>query len=164
MWPSAAGSPRRRCATTKRSACCPESSRTPGGYRTYDDHTLDRLAFIARAKQLGCSLEEIADLALAWDGGSCGPVQDRLRVAVAGKLATAQQQIVELMTLTSELQQAAAALEAHRPEGACDDTCGCITVPSATNATPEPQFISLGAEPANDTDEVPIACTLGPTR
>jgi MerR family transcriptional regulator, copper efflux regulator len=81
----------------------PESARTPAGYRTYDDHTLDRLAFIARAKQLGCSLDEIADLTLAWDGGSCGPVQDRLRLAVANKLATAQQQIVELMTLTSEL-------------------------------------------------------------
>ena len=32
------------------------------GYRLYDDHTLARLAFIARAKQLGCSLEEITDL------------------------------------------------------------------------------------------------------
>ena len=38
----------------------PEASRTPAGYRLYDDGTLDRLAFIARAKQLGCTLEEIA--------------------------------------------------------------------------------------------------------
>jgi MerR family transcriptional regulator, copper efflux regulator len=35
----------------------PEASRTPAGYRQYDQRTLDRLAFIARAKQLGCSLE-----------------------------------------------------------------------------------------------------------
>jgi DNA-binding transcriptional MerR regulator len=43
----------------------PESARTRAGYRLYDDHTLNRLAFIARAKQLGCSLDEIADLTTA---------------------------------------------------------------------------------------------------
>lgn len=139
----------------------PASTRTPAGYRTYDDRTLDRLAFITRAKQLGCSLDEIADLALAWDGGTCGPVQDRLRIAVATKLATAQQQIVELLTLTTELQQAALSLEAHRPDGACDDSCGCISVPTATEEEPVPQSVSLGTKPARQTERVPIACTLG---
>ena len=104
----------------------PQPERTPGGYRVYDDRTLDRLAFIARAKQLGCSLEEIADLTSAWEGGRCGPVQDRLRTVVAAKLADAQQQVVELITFEAELQQAAAALERHRPDGACDDRCGCV--------------------------------------
>lgn len=47
----------------------PEVSRTPAGYRVYDDHTLERLAFISRAKQLGCSLDEIADLTVANAGG-----------------------------------------------------------------------------------------------
>ena len=37
-------------------------TRTAAGYRLYDDDTLNRLTFIARAKQLGCSLEEITDL------------------------------------------------------------------------------------------------------
>ena len=60
----------------------PAPKRSSGGYRIYDDRTLDRLAFIARAKQLGCSLEEIADLSIAWDGGECGPIQDRLRPVV----------------------------------------------------------------------------------
>ncbi len=138
----------------------PASTRTPAGYRTYDDRTLERLAFIARAKQLGCSLDEIAELARAWDGGTCGPVQDRLRIAVATKLATAQQQIVDLLTLTTELQQAALSLEAHRPDGACDDSCGCISVPVATGKTPIPQFVSLGAKPALLKEGVPIACTL----
>ena len=86
----------------------PETGRTAAGYRVYDDRSLDRLAFIARAKQLGCTLEEIADLALAWDGGQCGPVQDRLRDVVAEKLASAEQQIAELTTLTAELRRVAA--------------------------------------------------------
>jgi MerR family copper efflux transcriptional regulator len=134
----------------------PQSARTDAGYRLYDDATLDRLAFIARAKQLGCSLEEIADLTIAWDGGQCGPVQDRLRNVVADKLASAQQQIVELLTLSGELQQAAGALELHRPDGPCDDQCGCVTERRAGALPPGP--VSLIDKPtAGDA----IACTLG---
>lgn len=135
----------------------PEANRTPAGYRLYDDHTLDRLAFISRAKQLGCNLDEIADLTVAWDGGQCGPVQDRLRSLVADKLASAQHQIVELMTLTSELQHAAAVLESHRPDGPCDDSCGCVTDTAGT----APQQIALGKKPDHQRETVPIACTLG---
>jgi DNA-binding transcriptional MerR regulator len=134
----------------------PESTRTPAGYRLYDDRTLDRLAFIARAKQLGCTLGEIADLTLAWDGGQCGPVQDRLRAVVATKLGDAQQQIVELMTLSSELQQAATTLELHRPDGPCDERCGCVTDPTV-DAPPQP--VSLVSKPTTG-EPVPIACTL----
>jgi len=125
----------------------PESARTASGYRLYDERTVERLAFISRAKQLGCTLDEIADLTLAFDGGQCGPIQDRLRTIVAAKIATTQQQIVELMTLSAELQQAAASLELHRPEGPCDDTCGCVT-PTSTQTS-----VALIAKPE-------IACTL----
>ena len=55
-----AGSTSIRCASTNRSA-----ARTAAGYRIYDERTLDRRAFIARAKQLGCSLEEITGLTTA---------------------------------------------------------------------------------------------------
>lgn len=132
----------------------PEPARTPAGYRTYDARTLDRLAFIARAKQLGCSLDEITSLTTAWDGGRCGPVQDQLRALVADKVAAAQAKVAELMTFTSELQAAAAALELHRPDGACDDTCGCV---SPTNdVTPTIQAVSLTTKPG----PINIACTL----
>jgi DNA-binding transcriptional MerR regulator len=134
----------------------PEPRRTPSGYRTYDERTLERLAFIARAKQLGCSLGEIADLTTAWEGGRCGPVQDRLRSLVADKLAAARGQIVELSRLSNELQQAAAALERHRPDGPCDDECGCVTDPSPTQTS----AIDLTTRP--DPHQVPIACTLRP--
>ena len=52
----------------------PLPTRTEAGYRMYDDRALERLAFIARAKQLGCTLEETADLVVAWEGGQCGPI------------------------------------------------------------------------------------------
>ena len=128
----------------------PPPERTGSGYRRYDGRVLDRLAFIARAKQLGCSLEEIGELAKAWDGGECGPVQDQLRSIVATKLQSAQGQIGELLTLTSDLQRAARNLERHRPEGPCDEGCGCIADESPLlQLTPKPD------------DQVPIACTLG---
>ena len=137
----------------------PEASRTPAGYRVYDQRTLDRLAFIARAKQLGCSLEEIAGLTTAWDGGQCGPVQEQLRTLVAGKIAAARDQIVELTTFASELQHAAVALERHRPEGACDSQCGCVSEPDDTTVAATVQAISLTSKPAAD-GEPAIACTL----
>lgn len=138
----------------------PESTRTPAGYRTYDHRILDRLAFIARAKQLGCTLEEITGLTTAWDGGQCGPIQDRLRQLVAGKIAAAQQQIAELMTFTSELQHAAVALERHRPQGACDAECGCVSNPERPTEIRTVQAVRLTSQPSVAADSPPIACTL----
>jgi len=138
----------------------PEATRTPAGYRLYDQRTLDRLAFIARAKQLGCSLDEITGLTAAWDGGECGPVQDQLRQLVADKIDAAHSQIAELVTFAEELQQAAATLERHRPDGACDNECGCVSDPadtSAVAATPQP--VSLSTKPATSGGPA-IACTL----
>lgn len=126
----------------------PEAKRTAAGYRTYDQRTLDRLAFIARAKQLGCSLNEITGLATAWDGGECGPIQDELRRLVADKLAAAQRQMVELVAFTNDLQLASAALERHRPDGACDAECGCIADPIGTVAgVPAARAVALTAKP-----------------
>ena len=138
----------------------PEASRTPAGYRMYDQRTLDRLAFIARAKQLGCSLEEITGLTTAWDGGQCGPIQDQLRRLVAGKIEAAQHQLAEVATFTAELQQAATALERHRPDGACDTDCGCVSDRNDTRSNVATvQAILLSNKPAVP-GEPTIACTL----
>lgn len=138
----------------------PETSRTPAGYRMYDQRTLDRLAFIARAKQLGCSLDEITGLTTAWDGGQCGPIQDQLRQLVAGKIAAAQSQITELVTFAAELQQTAAALERHRPEGACDTDCGCVSDPDDNEpVVAATRAVSLTTKPLA-AGEPAIACTL----
>jgi MerR family copper efflux transcriptional regulator len=138
----------------------PPPERTPAGYRVYTEQAIARLAFIARAKQLGCSLDEISDLAAAWDGGSCGPVQDRLRSVVAEKLAETQGRMVELTTLTAELQQAAAALERHRPDGPCDERCGCTSDPAGEQPA-QARAITFVSKRAADTEAAPIACTLG---
>jgi MerR family transcriptional regulator, copper efflux regulator len=126
--------------------------RTEAGYRLYDDASLERLRFIARAKQLGCTLDEITDLATAWDGGECGPVQDRLRATVDAKVGEANTRIAELTSLTAELRRTAVALSRHRPDGPCDDDCGCTAdVPDTADT----------ADTTVTHDTPAIACTLG---
>jgi DNA-binding transcriptional MerR regulator len=114
------------------------AARTEAGYRIYDDHTLARLAFINRAKQLGCSLEDITDLVGVWDGERCGPVQRRLHELVTAKITDAQHQITELAAFTAQLRTAAVQLSGDPTDGPCGDGCVCVA----------------------EVDEPPIACTL----
>lgn len=93
------------------------ATRTDAGYRVYDDRALNRLAFISRAKRLGCSLEEITDLVGVWDGERCGPVQRRFHDLVTAKLADAERQIAELAALTGQLRHAAALLDGPAVDG-----------------------------------------------
>ena len=112
------------------------TERTASGYRLYDEQGLARLAFIARAKQLGCSLEEIADLVGVWDGELCGPVQKRLHDLVTEKLAEAQRQIDELAQFRDQLHQAAGQLTAPAPDGPCSEACACMALDSALAPVP----------------------------
>jgi MerR family transcriptional regulator, copper efflux regulator len=135
--------------------------RSDAGYRLYDEGAIERLAFIARAKQLGCTLEEIAELVIAADGGRCGPIQEQLRVLVTAKLDATQRQIAELVTFADQLREASSALESHRPDGPCDERCGCIsavdTSASTTTVTSRPVTLTTKATPLRD--PVAIACT-----
>jgi DNA-binding transcriptional MerR regulator len=103
------------------------AGRTDAGYRLYDDATLSRLAFIARAKQLGCSLEEISTLVTIWDGDRCGPVQRRFHELVSDKIAETQRQIAELNAFGDQLRHAAAQLAGPASDGPCDEHCACLT-------------------------------------
>jgi DNA-binding transcriptional MerR regulator len=129
------------------------ASRTDAGYRIYDDHTLDRLAFIHRAKQLGCTLEEISDLVGLWDGERCGPVQRRLHELVTAKLIDAQHHIGELAAFTAQLHAAAAQLSGEPMDGPCGESCACTSGQVASSPT-------MPVVPAAQPDHPPIACTL----
>jgi DNA-binding transcriptional MerR regulator len=143
------------------------AARTDAGYRLYDETSLERLRFIARAKQLGCSLDEITELTAAWDGGRCAHVQERLRSTVDAKIADARRRIAELTTLTADLHRAAAGLSAEPVDGPCDDTCCCTTTgptgPTAGTGTAVPLIAKPDAASSrgNEADGAPIACTLG---
>jgi MerR family transcriptional regulator, copper efflux regulator len=104
------------------------SERSANGYRVYDDDALARLAFVARAKGLGCSLDEITDLLAIWDGDRCGPVQRRFHDLVTVKIADAERQIAALTALVDQLRDAATRLAGPATDGPCGDGCACMTV------------------------------------
>lgn len=127
------------------------AGRTTAGYRLYDESTLARLAFIARAKHLGCSLEEVTDLVGIGDGQRCGPVQRRLHDLVIEKVATTQTQLGELTAFATQLQVAAAQLSGEPHMGACGEGCACVTA-----AAPPATTTTSTTKPAGE----PITCTL----
>src|SRR3954454_24442936 len=119
------GSPRQTLRSTRKSALSPPptlryyeeigllppAERTPAGYRLYDDRAIERLTFIARAQQLGCTLEGLTDLDDAWDSNECAPTKHRPRAVVAAKLAGTEARIAELTAFAKELRATAKALE-----------------------------------------------------
>ncbi len=126
-------------------------ARTEAGYRLYDETSERRLRFIARAKQLGCTLEEIVGLLSLVDQDECRPVQADLHRLVTDKLAEATRRRRELAELTAKLQEAATQLGDRPIEGPCDDGCACHG--GSTRPTPQPVVLGRVDDPA-------IACSL----
>jgi DNA-binding transcriptional MerR regulator len=131
------------------------AGRTDAGYRLYDDDAVERLAFVARAKQLGCSLEEITDLLAVWDGKQCGPVQHRFHELVTEKIRGTHAQIAQLLAFGAQLQEAARRLDTASVDGPCSADCACLH-----DTAQEPAPITL---PSCKPSEPPIACTLEPS-
>ena len=122
----------------------PSPSRLKSGYRAYDDRSLDRLAFISRAKRLGLSLDEVRELAVIWDQDDCAPVQNRMAGLIAGRLTETQDRIAELVAFGAQLQAVATRLAGPPHAGPCDDTCACGPAPT-TERVDQPISCSLDA-------------------
>lgn len=111
--------------------------RTAAGYRTYDDRAVERLRLVARAKELGCTLEEIGGLVEAWDAGDCGPVKHRLRSLVHAKVGEVERHVAEQVAFAAQLRETAANLAGRPVDGPCDDSCGCTSaVPAEDDPVP----------------------------
>jgi MerR family mercuric resistance operon transcriptional regulator len=94
------------------------ASRTASGYRKFQEITVDRLAFIKRAKTLGFSLDEIRELLVIQDEhtGACAEVRDLVRK----KLAIVREKRAEIEKmeahLSSALRRCNRALKSHKPQ------------------------------------------------
>ena len=80
----------------------PAPRRTEGGYREYLPEVIGRLRFIQRAKSLGLSLREVRAL-VARGPSEASAERDRLRHAVAHRLAETRRRVGELQALEAEL-------------------------------------------------------------
>ncbi len=106
------------------------AGRTAAGYRVYSEGDLHALRFVRRARDLGFSMREIADLLALW--------QDRSRASAAVK-AVALDHVADLRRRIGELEAMARTLE-HLAERCCgDDRPDCpILDDLARGEAPEP--------------------------
>jgi len=98
----------------ERRGLLPEPARTAGGYRSYSDEDTWRLRFILRAKDLGFTLREIADLLDAH--GGAGAVQ----AAAAAKLQVLADEQAALAATSDRLRRLVELCE--------DDDEGCASL------------------------------------
>ncbi len=96
------GIPARTIRFYEQSGLLPAPTRTPAGYRDYDDSAVSRLRFIRAAQSLDLSLSEIAEVLGIRDDGAppCGYVTDLL----TGHLERVERRIAELIALRDELR------------------------------------------------------------
>ena len=115
----------------------PPAARSESGYRHYGDADLHTLRFIRRARDLGFSVDAIADLLALW--------RDRARPS-AGVKAIAQEQIADLRRRIAEMAGMARTLE-HLAEACCGDErpdCPILDDLAADDHPPEPRRRSRG--------------------
>lgn len=101
----------------EREGLIPEPPRSPSGYRQYDADTVRRLRFVVRAKALGFTLREIAELLdLRIDSeNNCA----RVRSHAAAKIADIQKRIAQLDAMRQALQGLVAQCDGDRPISTC---------------------------------------------
>lgn len=93
------------------------TSRTPSGYRVYDQAAIDRLQFIQRAQKLGFTLREIREL-IALDSdpeAECGDLRER----ATRKLDMVEQKISELQLIKHGLSALLTSCDAGQPLRDC---------------------------------------------
>jgi len=88
-----------------------EPPRSPAGYRQYSDADLWRLRFIGRAKRLGFTLAEIAEIMSPPSGESAGAVL----AAARAKVAVVDEERQRLADLRGRLEQLVAVCEEGDP-------------------------------------------------
>lgn len=100
----------------ERCGLLPEPARRPSGYRDYPAEAVRSLRFIRRAKELGFTLEEIAQLLRA--EGRASAAQD-VKSLADRKLADLEGQIRDLRRMHRTLRRLAQACPARGPAQDC---------------------------------------------
>ncbi len=104
-----------------------EPARTGSGYREYDDDSATRLLFVARARKLGLTCEQIVELLPVWDGTHCTSTRDEVARLIEDKLTEIAARIHDLTVFAEQLDSVHAILDAAPAPHACrtDLTC-CV--------------------------------------
>ncbi len=119
----------------ERSGLLKPPPRTAGGYRLYRQDDIDRLRFIHRAKALGFTLEEIAQLLQLNDGK--GRRRD-VKAIAARRLEALDQKLAELTRIRHALAQRVHACDAEDPLAGCPIIAALIGAESMDAASSTP--------------------------
>ena len=92
-----------------------EPPKSEGGFRYYDNDTIDRVRFVKRAQALGFSLEEVAGLLALGQSNACGPTHD----AAVRKLQLVEERIADLKRIRSTLRNLVQQCEAGPATVSC---------------------------------------------
>ncbi|GJD56583.1 Cu(I)-responsive transcriptional regulator [Methylobacterium dankookense] len=110
----------------------PPATRSESGYRHYGEADLHTLRFVRRARDLGFSVEAIAELLALW--------HDRARPSASVK-AIAEDQVADLRRRIAELEGMARTLE-RLADSCCGDSrpdCPILDDLAAGDAAPSPR-------------------------
>jgi DNA-binding transcriptional MerR regulator len=122
----------------EREGLLPRVPRAHNGYRSYSASSLERIQFVARAKSLGFSLDQIRDLLRIQD--AAGPACLSVKTLLAEKLASIHEKKRELERLetqiVSTLQQCNRSLEQNaKGQTACPVFCCLSNIPVSGETT-----------------------------
>ncbi|HEY5881140.1 MAG TPA: MerR family transcriptional regulator [Nakamurella sp.] len=110
-------------------------ARTGSGYRDYGEDSATLLLFVHRARKMGLSCEQVAELLPVWGGVDCLATQVRVRGLIDDKQAEIARRIVELREFAAALDQVRVTLEASPPPAACRTDLSCC-LPSGPVVVP----------------------------
>ena len=106
-----------------------------------------RLLFIARARRMGLSCEQIIGLIPVWAGTNCGAAQDRVFQLIEEKQSEIADRIAELEQFSAQLDEARTALRAEPAPEACRSDLSCC-VPESRGGP-----VTVELQPRRATDE-----------
>jgi DNA-binding transcriptional MerR regulator len=111
-------------------------ARTPSGYRDYDEDAAGRLLFVARARKMGLSCEQIIELLPIWDGTNCAAAQERVGQLIEDKRVEIAERIAELERFAAQLDTVRAALQEAPAPPACRTDLSCCVPDAGTEPVP----------------------------
>ncbi|QDV34598.1 MerR family transcriptional regulator [Tautonia plasticadhaerens] len=119
-----------------------EPERRASGYRQYDEGVVDRLRFIRRAKELGFTLKEIAELLdLRHDPAA---TRSDVRERVRGKVEDIEAKVRDLLRIKDVLLALERTCHGHGPAEDCPILATIDRPDEATTTTGDPQGAAGG--------------------
>lgn len=100
-------------------------ARTASGYRNYDDAATTRLRFVTRARGLGLSCDQVAELLPVWDGADCAAAREQVVQLIDEKLVQIASRVAELTAFAEQLTGARAELDSGVGPAECRADLDC---------------------------------------